>query len=768
MAIKADDSGFLLGERRLSEINQGMNKVEEHTSEILAILKGLMVLDSNERDRNFRQLNTISGAVVAMARAKPTVKVTVNAGGSKVTRTTSSNITVGATAGNTRTKQTSRTTVGESKTTRSQTRPLVGSVRRTDGVNTRESQPERDAKGRFVAKANNINDINFADAVKRGVDLSRLGLNADVSHIDPTVDAVRELTTLVAPAQRAFSFMGRGAMWLFKKGKPKRAEDIPRVQQDHYSEVDRHNQEERKLLRKLIDAVNRQGHNGLADLLGKLGLASLLPGGGRNGGNDRNRRNRRNGGPRGPISVPVPDRDQRRNPPNGSGTPEDETNRNPNRNRRRGPLGRLGGKLGRFAGRIPLVGSLVGGAMLASEWGDMDNQERGGSIGSMVGGGLGGAIGSLVGPVGTVAGATVGSWIGDTIGQKVGKWTDTLQQRDIGGTIVKTWNETLEGINKMVKGTWSTAQIGLGMGGMGGGFILASYRRGGGGSGGAGPGYGASGGTPSNYNPNNEVPITKVLETGAGYNVVQLADGSVIKQEGTWNWRNRNPGNIEDGKFAKSRGHVDLSDADGSKGSKRFAAFPTFAAGRKAKKELLFESSGYKDLDMMAAIEKYAPKHENNTKAYQQHVLKAVGSNKRMGDYTPEEREKFLNAVEQKEGLVPGKITVIKPPTTTYNANQQATPQPNAPSAAPGPKKQWVNAKGATTANQTKPLYVSNSPGVTPTNIPEAPNVLRRENSKPQPMLMASTANDVISQSPADRDIVHATTGGLGARPMLA
>ncbi|WP_322977439.1 hypothetical protein [Acinetobacter pittii] len=760
MAIKADDSGFLIGERRLVEINQGMNKVEGHTSEILAILKGLMVLGNNERDRNYRRLNTISDAVVAMARAKPTVKVTVNAGNAKVTRTTSSDITVGATAGTTRTKQTTKSTAGESTAARSQTRPIGGRVRRTEGVSTRESQSGRDAKGRFVAKANNINDINFSDAVKRGVDLSKLGLNADVSHIDPTVDAVRELTTLVAPAQRAFSFMGRGAMWLFRKGKPKRAEDIPRVQQDHYTDVERHNSEERKLLRKLIDAVNRQGHNGLADLLGKLGLASLLPNGGRNGGNDRNRRNRRNGGLIGPISVP--DRDKRRNP-------EDESRRNPDRNKEKGRIGRLGSKLGRFGGRIPMVGSLIGGAMLASEWDDLNNKERGGSIGSMVGGGIGGAIGSLAGPVGTVAGATVGSWIGDTIGQKVGKWTDSLQQRDIGGTIVKTWNETLDGINKMVKGTLSTAQLGLGMGGMGGGFMLASYRRGGvSGSAGAGPGpgYGASGGTPSNYNPNNEIPITKVLETGVGYNVVQLADGSVIKQEGNWNWRNRNPGNIEDGKFAKSRGHVDLSEATGNGGSKRFAAFPTFAAGRKAKKELLFESSGYKDLDMMAAIEKYAPKHENNTRAYQQHVLKAVGSNKRMRDYTPEEREKFMNAVEQKEGLVPGKVTMIKPPTKTYNAKQQALPQPNGPSAAP--KKQWVNANRATPANQTKPLYVSNSPGVTPTNIPEAPNVLRRENSKPQPMLMASTANDIISQNPADRDIVHATTGGLGARPMLA
>ncbi|WP_440871184.1 hypothetical protein [Acinetobacter baumannii] len=220
MAIRADDSGFLLGERRLSEINQGMNKVEEHTSEILAILKGLMVLDNNERERNFRQLNTISSAVVSMARARPTVKVTVNAGSSKVTRNTSSDITVGATAGNTRTKETSKIRAGEGKPTRNQTRPIAGSVRRTDGVNTRESQPGRDAKGRFVAKANNINDINFSDAVKRGVDLSKLGLNADVSHIDPTVDAVRELSTLMAPAQRAFSFMGRGATWLFRKGKP--------------------------------------------------------------------------------------------------------------------------------------------------------------------------------------------------------------------------------------------------------------------------------------------------------------------------------------------------------------------------------------------------------------------------------------------------------------------------------------------------------------------------------------------------------------------
>lgn len=764
MTIKADDSGFLIGERRLQEINQSMNNVEVNTHEVLELLKKLMLIHTAHRDKNSKQLNTISSAVKAMTKVKPTVNVTVNAGQSKVTKKTTSSIVVNIKNGASNAKNASRKTSVGTRSTNKSVRQINSRVKNTDRVSARDAQLARDSNRRSEVKPEDTNETNFTEAVKRGIDLSKLGLNVDVSHIDPTVDAVRELISVVSPAQRAFSLMGRGAMWLFRKGRPKRSEDIPRVQQDHNTEVERHNYEERKLLRKLIDAVNRNGGNNLASLLAKLGLPNLLPDFDRKGRKGKNGRNGRNIPP-----IDAQDRDknkrQRRNPSSDT----DEIKRAPEDNKKkRGRLSKLGGKLGRLAGRIPFVGSLIGGAMLASDWQEMDNKERGASVGSMVGGGIGGVIGSFAGPVGSVAGATVGSWLGESIGQKVGQWTDKLQQSDIGGTIIKKWDATLDGIDKMVKGSWTTARLGMGMSGIGGGFMMASYRRGGGA--GAGPGDGASGGTPSDYNPNNEIPITKVLETGAGYNVVELADGSVIKQEGNWNWRNRNPGNIEDGQFARSRGHVDLTDSKGSKKTKRFAAFPTMAAGRKAKKELLFESGTYKNLDLMAAIEKYAPGNENDTAAYQRHVLKAVGSNKRMGDYTPEEREKFLQAVEREEGIKKGKITIIKPPTKTYTPNQPQLAQPKTPTGnqTPKQKKLWVSADGATPANQTKPLYVSNSPGVSPTNVPEAPNVLRRENSKPQPMLMASTANDVISQNPSDRDIVHATTGGLGARPIMA
>ncbi|MGK7251013.1 hypothetical protein ACSNOU_18335 [Acinetobacter oleivorans] len=765
MTIKADDSGFLIGERRLQEINQSMNKVEVNTHEVLELLKKLMLIHTTHRDTNSKQLNTISSAVKAMAKVKPTVNVTVNAGQSKVTKKTTSSIVVSIKNGASNAKNASRKTSVGTKSTNKSVRQINSRVKNTDRTSARDAQLTRDSNGRSEIKPEDTNQTNFTEAVKRGIDLSKLGLNVDVSHLDPTVDAVRELISVVSPAQRAFSLMGRGAMWLFRKGRPKRSEDIPRVQQDHNTEVERHNYEERKLLRKLIDAVNRNGGNNLASLLAKLGLPNLLPDFDRKGRKGKNGRNGRNIPP---IVAQDSDKDkkQRRNPPSSTS----ETRRTPEDNKKRSRLSKLGGKLGRLAGRIPFVGSLIGGAMLASDWQEMDNKERGASVGSMVGGGIGGALGSFAGPVGSVAGATIGSWLGESIGQKVGQWTDKLQQSDIGGTIIKKWDATLDGIDKMVKGSWTTARLGMGMSGIGGGFMMASYRRGGGGGAGAGPGDGASGGTPSDYNPNNEIPITKVLETGAGYNVVELADGSIIKQEGNWNWRNRNPGNIEDGQFARSRGHVDLTDSKGGKGTKRFAAFPTMAAGRKAKKDLLFESGTYKNLDLMAAIKKYAPGNENDTAAYQRHVLKAVGANKRMGDYTPEEREKFLQAVEREEGIKKGKVTVIKPPTKTYTSNQPQLSQPKTPAGnqTPKQKKLWVSADGATPANQTKPLYVSNSPGVSPTSVPEAPNVLRRENSKPQPMLMASTASDVISQNPSDRDIVHATTGGLGARPIMA
>ena len=118
---------------------------------------------------------------------------------------------------------------------------------------------------------------------------------------------------------------------------------------------------------------------------------------------------------------------------------------------------------------------------------------------------------------------------------------------------------------------------------------------------------------------------------------------------GARNWRNNNPGNIENGSFAKGFGSLG--------GDPRFAIFPDFQAGRKAKSKLIFDGKNYKDLDLKAAISRYAPPSENNTTSYQNAVLQAVGGqNKKMSEYSESERNSIMNAMEKVEGFKVGKV----------------------------------------------------------------------------------------------------------------
>jgi len=71
--------------------------------------------------------------------------------------------------------------------------------------------------------------------------------------------------------------------------------------------------------------------------------------------------------------------------------------------------------------------------------------------------------------------------------------------------------------------------------------------------------------------------------------------------------RNRNPGDIEFGKFAIAHG------ATGSDG--RFAVFPDPDTGFAAMK-LLFQAPGYKGLTVAAALNRWAPPVENQTNHY--------------------------------------------------------------------------------------------------------------------------------------------------------
>jgi hypothetical protein len=159
--------------------------------------------------------------------------------------------------------------------------------------------------------------------------------------------------------------------------------------------------------------------------------------------------------------------------------------------------------------------------------------------------------------------------------------------------------------------------------------------------------------------------VQKVVQTGPGFNVVELADGSVEKRIGARNWRNNNPGNIEYGAFSIKNGAI------GSDG--RFAIFPTYEAGRKAKENLLFTASGYKGMNIAQAINRYAPPSENNTNSYISSVTSAIGvpANTLLSDLSSDQRRVMLNAMEKVEGFKQGKVEKQREATKPSQSGQQ-------------------------------------------------------------------------------------------------
>jgi|SRR6185312_2594828 len=79
--------------------------------------------------------------------------------------------------------------------------------------------------------------------------------------------------------------------------------------------------------------------------------------------------------------------------------------------------------------------------------------------------------------------------------------------------------------------------------------------------------------------------------------------------------RNRNPGNIEYGEFARNHGAI------GSDG--RFAIFGTMEDGYKCLEDLL--KTKYSEFSIAKTISIYAPSTENNTELYIEHLCNWTG-----------------------------------------------------------------------------------------------------------------------------------------------
>ena len=162
--------------------------------------------------------------------------------------------------------------------------------------------------------------------------------------------------------------------------------------------------------------------------------------------------------------------------------------------------------------------------------------------------------------------------------------------------------------------------------------------------------------------------IKRIIEVGPGYNIVELQSGETVRQEGAWNWRNNNPGNIEYGDYALSKGAIPFSHGKNKPqtDAERFAIFPTYEAGRNAKAGLIFEGKNYKNLTLDDAIARYAPptnksgKFENDTAGYQKEVKTALNlpeeklKTMKMQDFNQEQRILILNAMQKIEGYGSG------------------------------------------------------------------------------------------------------------------
>jgi hypothetical protein len=191
--------------------------------------------------------------------------------------------------------------------------------------------------------------------------------------------------------------------------------------------------------------------------------------------------------------------------------------------------------------------------------------------------------------------------------------------------------------------------------------------------------------------------IAEVVERGPGFNVVKYDDGRVERRTGSRNWRNNNPGNIEFGDFARRQGAI---GTDG-----RFAIFPTYEAGRRAKEALLFEGRNYSGLTIAQAITRYAPPSENDTAMYIRVAAAAAGVSPStlMRDLNSGQRQALLAAMERVEGFRVGNVQVIQQGTAVASA-EQARPGPGPALAAEG--AQMAAADQAQTRGQGQEVVV--------------------------------------------------------------
>ena len=130
-------------------------------------------------------------------------------------------------------------------------------------------------------------------------------------------------------------------------------------------------------------------------------------------------------------------------------------------------------------------------------------------------------------------------------------------------------------------------------------------------------------------------------------------DGNIYEfSGGSRAWRNNNPGNMEDGKFARDNGAI---GTDG-----RFAIFPDAATGFNAMAGLL-STNAYQNLTIEGAINRYAPPNENNVENYLKSIERQTGfsCSTPMNNLSKDNLLKLAKAMTKHEGNMSGKKRLV-------------------------------------------------------------------------------------------------------------
>lgn len=241
------------------------------------------------------------------------------------------------------------------------------------GVKERASEArKRDTNGRFTSASGSggssdsiVDKKGFIKSIKEFFTGNSVG-GGNIRGVDPTIDALGELKDVVAPVGGVFGRMSAKTISLFtgRRRKAKNEETIPEEQSKANKEKFRLGFRLNKLVERLIDVSRAKNGGGLLGVLGKG----------------------------------------------------------------KGLLGMLLGGGKAVLKKVPLLGALFGGGMLAKDWGKLDSGGKGKGIGQIVGTVVGGALGSFLGIGGTIGGGALGNYLGGIFGEKVGKWTDELRR----------------------------------------------------------------------------------------------------------------------------------------------------------------------------------------------------------------------------------------------------------------------------------------------------------------------------------------------------